>query len=475
MGLSLRIFVAYFVLVAVGTLFFLYSTYEQLQPSLRQTSEEALVDTANLLAEFATPLLEPKAGHSAPFFDAIRRYRQRTLNAQIWSHHKTTPNLIVYVTDADGRVVFHTDSSQLGEDYSQWLDVHRTLEGQYGARTTRTDPDDPQSSVMYVAAPVLYRGKTVGVLTVGQPNRNIQPFLEYAQQQILHLGVMILLVAVVFGALISLWLTRSIRRLVAYVEKVRDGRNAQPPVIREKELARLASSTESMRREIEGKRYVENYVHNLAHEMKSPLSAVRGAVEILQEPDIADADRQRFLGNISTESRRMQRLIDRLLSLATLENQRELNDTETLALDELVGDELARKQPTMERKHLHLQHSLAQHATVRGERFLLQQAISNLIDNAMDFCPEGGTLTVTLERQGGELVLAIHNEGDPIPVFALPRLFERFYSLSRPDTGRKSTGLGLSFVREIAELHGGHIDIDNDFNGVRAELRLPEA
>ncbi|WP_111657406.1 two-component system sensor histidine kinase CreC [Isoalcanivorax indicus] len=474
MTLSLRIFIGYFLLVGLGMMVFLYSTYDQLHPVLRQASEETLVDTANLLAEFAPAALAEDDPASSAFASTIERYTQRPLNARIWLREKTTPGIDVYLTDAQGRVVFHTRPEETGADYGRWRDVSLTLAGEYGARTTRLDPDDELTSVMYVAAPVRRDGEIIGVLTVAQPNLNIQPFLDYARRQILQLGSGILLVSLLLGGVISVWLTRSIRQLVQYVERAGRGDKVQPPILRETSLARLAASTERMRREIEGKAYVERYVENLAHEMKSPLSAIRGAVEILQEPDTGARNRERFLDNIDLESRRMQRLIDRLLSLAALENRHTLNAVETVDMATLVRDEITRRAPHTEARQIQVLVSTSGSPRLEGERFLLAQAVSNLLDNALDFCPPGGTVMLHLARRGDELVLSLHNDGDPIPDYARPRVFERFYSLSRPDSDRRSTGLGLSFVREIAELHQGRIALDNAVGGgVIAVLTLP--
>lgn len=473
MNLTLRIFLAYFLLVGAGLVMFLYSTYDELRPVIRQSSETTLVDTANLLAEFAPPLLVPQAGSAATFTQAVHHYEKRELDADIWSHHKTAPSFRIYVTDQQGKVVFDTEPGQIGQDYSGWIDVSRTLKGEYGARTTPVAAVDDIQTTMYVAAPVRYQGRLVGVLTVAQPNRSIQPFLAYARQQVLRFNTLILVAALLFGGLLAFWLTRSIRRLVQYVERVRGGENVQPPALREPELARLADATEKMRRELEGKRYVEEYIQHLTHEMKSPLSAIRGAVEILQDGEPDACDRQRFLNNIDWESLRMQQLIERLLALASLENRHGLVKRERIDLDELLREELEHKADFARQHHVHLEVSGGGRLSLWGERLLLRQALGNLIDNALDFCKPDGALTCRIHRQDNQLVVTITNAGDPIPDYALPRLFERFYSLKRPGTGRKSTGLGLSFVREIAQLHGGQIELDNVAGGVQAKLSLP--
>jgi two-component system, OmpR family, sensor histidine kinase CreC len=113
-------------------------------------------------------------------------------------------------------------------------------------------------------------------------------------------------------------------------------------------------------------------------------------------------------------------------------------------------------------------------AWVKGEVFLLVQAVVNLVQNAVEFSPKGGIVTVRVALEGGWMALEVEDGGPGVPEFAKERIFERFYSLPRPETGRKSTGLGLSFVREIAALHGGSVTVGNRAEGgARAGLRLP--
>ena len=112
--------------------------------------------------------------------------------------------------------------------------------------------------------------------------------------------------------------------------------------------------------------------------------------------------------------------------------------------------------------------------SVEGERFLLQQAISNLLDNAIEFSPPGAVIEISASREQEGWSLGIRDYGPGVPEYARERLFERFYSTPRPDSGRKSTGLGLSLVREVALLHGGDIVVENHpGGGTLARLILP--
>ena len=115
-------------------------------------------------------------------------------------------------------------------------------------------------------------------------------------------------------------------------------------------------------------------------------------------------------------------------------------------------------------------------APIRGDGFLLQQSLLNLLDNAIDFSPPGSTVDLTLDTDGGQVVFGVRDHGSGAPDYALAQLFDRFYSLPRPATGKKSTGLGLALVREVARLHGGDAQFTNhpDGGGL-ATLSLPHA
>ena len=476
MSLSTRLLLGWFVIAGLATVLFLNSILNQVPSSVRQASEEVMVESANLLAEIAEQHWQQGFAPDSALATAINRYLARQLDAQIWSRHKTGTELVIYLTDLNGTVLYHTDPSQLGADYSRWRDVSLTLRGEYGARTTRIDPDDDTSSLMYIAAPVYQGDQLAGVLTLGKPNASLHPFITLAHGYFWQRGGVILFGALLLGAGMAFWLNRSVRRLVDYVERVRHGERVSPPQLADKELARLAAATEAMRREIDGKAYVEQYVHTLTHEMKSPLSAIRGAAELLQEGDVPAPMRERFLANIDGESLRLQRLVDRLLSLAGVEKRQALEQTETIDLAEIAAIELEAKRPLAERKNLTLQLDTGSHCALEGDRFLLEQAISNLLDNAIEFSLPGGTIAVQIGASDTALSLRVRNDGPAVPDYALGRVFERFYSLPRPDGQRKSTGLGLSFVREIARLHHGRVSLYNRAEGgVEVEMQRGRA
>ena len=313
-------------------------------------------------------------------YEAFQTLHRQPINANIAGINKVRNEYHVYMTDAQGKVVFDSAGSALGQDYSRWNDVWLTLRGQYGARSTRSDPNDDNSSVMYIAAPVTDSGRIIGVLSVGKPNLAMAPVIKRSERRILWAGGALLGIALLIGAAMVWWINFSIGKLVRYADSVTADRPVPLPNLGGSELRKLAQALESMRLKLEGKNAIENYIYALTHELKSPLAAIRGAAEILREappPEVA----ARFTRNI-------------------------------------------------------------------------------LAQNAIDFTPSAGEILLGAEERDGGVLLTVCDTGCGIPDYALGRIFERFYSLPR-ENGQKSSGLGLAFVREVARLHQGDIQLVN--------------
>ena len=479
MKIGLRVLLGYFLIVAVAALLLVNVFVQQVKPGVRQAMEDTLADTANVLAELASDDLLAGRIHEGQFAGRIRAMGQREIGARIWGQPKHAPSYRITVNDARGIVVYDSAGRDMGRDNSRWNDVHRTLRGQYGARSTRDDPDDEMSSVMYVAAPIRDgQGRIAGVLTVSKPNRSIQPFIERSQDVILRWGWVLLGSALLVGLLVAWWLSRQLAGLRRYADAVSAGQRASLPERGiEKpagEFADLGRALESMRRQLDGKQYVEHYVHSLTHELKSPLAAIRAAAELLESP-LPDADRARFAASIGSQSRRMATMVDKLLALAEVEHRQRIERPESLDIAalarEVADDAASHGQVAQVRVEVEAGEGLPD---LLGDPFLLRRLLANLVDNAIDFSPVGGVVEVRLQVAGDALAIEVGDRGPGIPDYALERVFERFYSLPRPDGGIRSSGLGLNFVAEIAKLHGGEASLANrDGGGAIARVVLP--
>jgi two-component system sensor histidine kinase CreC len=213
MRLGIRIFLVYFLFVGLAGYFLLNTVREQIRPVVRQSSEETLVDTANLLAEILHDDVKNGTLTQSRLSQVLASYGERRPSAQIWGLAKNQVSHRIYVTDAKGIVLLDSSGRDVGKDYSRWNDVYLTLRGQYGARSTRSDPDDESTSVMHVAAPILDGGQIIGVVTVAKPNSSLQPYIDRSERRLLILGLGLIVLGLLVGAALSWWLTRSLRRL----------------------------------------------------------------------------------------------------------------------------------------------------------------------------------------------------------------------------------------------------------------------
>lgn len=473
MRIRTRLFLGLVVAVAVGLYYFARIVEEDLRPRYLEAIEDSLVDTSTILAAFLVSGMEGAELDTASFRRVFEQVSRRPLHARIYALQKESVDLRVYVTDAKGTVVFDSDGGRdEGRDYSRWNDVYLTLQGKYGARSTRDDPGDQESSVLYVGAPLIVNGRIVGVLTVCKPTANSNFFLKLAKRKFLAAGLLAGLTIVLVGIAISAWVTHPIMKLTSYARDVRDGKRTHLPGLGHSEIGTLGEAFEEMKDALQGKEYVERYVQTLTHEIKGPLTGIRGAVELLQE-EMPPEQRARFLGNVHADADRIQRIVDRLLLLSSLESRKDVRDVEEIELTRLIGDTIASLKPVAGARKLTFDTDFAGEVVMKGERFLVHHAIVNLLQNAVDFSPEGGKITVSCTSDSRQAVVAVSDEGPGVPGYARQRVFDRFYSLPRPGTGKKSSGLGLTFVREVADLHGGSIEIENlPGKGARAVLRL---
>jgi two-component system sensor histidine kinase CreC len=479
LSLTLRLFLTGAVLVAVAGWIALGQVIDRIRPAVRQSTEETLVDTANLLAEMVAAGMKAGTLEQGDLPAVLAAYGKRRPDAEIWGIRKDSVTHRIYVTDERGIVLLDSAGLAVGEDYSRWNDVFLTLRGRYGARTSETVPGDERSTVMHVAAPVRDGERIIGVVTVAKPTASMQPFIARAERRLVLLAVACIAIGLMVGGLLSWWLSHSIQRLTRFADAVTAGQRPAVPALPGHELTQLATALDTMRTRLEGKDYVERYVQTLTHELKSPLAAIQGSAELLRR-EMSPEQRQRFLANIDVESARLQSLSERLLRLAQVEQRRGLEESTRFLLRPLVDELLAECAPRLELAQVAAVNDVPADAAVMGERFLLRQALLNLIDNAIEFTPAGRGLVVaampdTADAAVPMLALSVRNQGEPIPDYALARVTERFYSLARPGSGRKSTGLGLNFAQEVAQLHGGEFRIANEADGVRAELILPAA
>lgn len=200
MSLGIRIFLVYALFIGLTSYFVLSTVMEEIRPGVRQSTEETLVDTANLMAEILRDDFKAGTLNENRWPQLLEAYGERQPAASIWGLPKNQVNHRIYVTDDQGKVVLDSSGVAVGQDYSRWNDVYLTLRGQYGARSSRAVADDPNSSVMHVGAPIRDKGKIIGVVTVAKPNSSLQPYVDRTERRLVWYGIGLIALGLLFGA-----------------------------------------------------------------------------------------------------------------------------------------------------------------------------------------------------------------------------------------------------------------------------------
>jgi signal transduction histidine kinase len=218
-----------------------------------------------------------------------------------------------------------------------------------------------------------------------------------------------------------------------------------------------------------------DFVANASHELKTPAASIRAAAETIATAAIDDPEVvPRFAAQLEREAIRLSRIISDLLDLSRLEGGSDLNDD--VALEAIVHDESERLADAAAAAGVSIELDLRP-ARVRGSARDLGLLVRNLLDNAIRYSADGGSVTVALANGDEEAILSVSDTGLGIPTRELSRIFERFYRVDRArsrETG--GTGLGLAIVRHIVENHDGEVDVRSELgSGTTFEVRLPSA
>ena len=203
---------------------------------------------------------------------------------------------------------------------------------------------------------------------------------------------------------------------------------------------------------------------NVSHELKTPLTSISGFAELMMQ-DLVPPDKSReFAGDIYRESVRLIELINDIIELSRLDEQTVLPEKEEVDIYSIAEDVLDGLDAAAKKKDVSLTLS-GDHATIKGIPNYIDEIIYNLCDNAVKYNRPGGSVTVSITREGRSVVLSVKDTGIGIPPEYRERIFERFY---RVDSARSKdipgTGLGLSIVKHAAALHGAHITLDSELD-----------
>ncbi len=216
----------------------------------------------------------------------------------------------------------------------------------------------------------------------------------------------------------------------------------------------------------------------MSHELRTPLTSINGFAELLTADETIPAQAREFVSIIANESQRMSRMINTFLSVTQLQRKDKQEVLKIpLRLDEVVRETIASLQPVAKKKRIRLiEQPTHRIPPVAADKGLITQAVKNLVNNAIKYSPERTTVTVSTALEAESVRVCVEDRGFGIPAEAKERVWDKFYRVVREgqEKDEESTGLGLSFVREVVEQHGGRVDLDSEEGrGSRFSFTLP--
>ena len=259
---------------------------------------------------------------------------------------------------------------------------------------------------------------------------------------------MSVLAVLLLAVIVSVWLVRPFGLISDYVRYVRAQRSFSLPRLGRRALGAIGAAYDEMRDALAGRNYVADYVQTLTHEVKSPLSAIRGAAELLQEPGMPQAERQRFLANITREAGRIQEMVDRMMELTALETRRSLDTRAARGLEAAAGgtgQRRAGRRPAA--RHSHRRSMRPKTRRSRAMPSCCAAPSATCWTTRSISRPRAARSCCRCSLAARTVRVQVRDRGPGIPDYAQDKVFEKFYSLARPHSRKKSTGLGLAFVQ----------------------------
>ena len=459
---------------------------QSLEKTHLQATEEGMIDTAAMAGDLYARLAAENGGDPAQTSVRFARYLAdfegyRSAKARLFGFTPEEADTRLIFYDRAGHVIYDTlEPSQVGRDDSQRLEVRLALNGHYGSRW-ELDPHK-RRVLIYSTLPVWQDRQLIGAVSVVKPTTRLVHFVVRTLKELLLPAAGAVALAAVLAYVLSAYLTGIVRSLAVQAERIAAGEvGVRLETWTRSELGAMARAVERMRRKLEGRAYVEETVTNLSHELKTPLAAIRGAAELLEDGAVNDpAACARFLGNIQQETARLNGIVDGLLQLARLDSTPAVDATAppldlAAAVRQIVTRTYAARADRLGVRFRWNAPETPLLCLITGEHFL--QLVGNLLDNALHFTPAGGSVHLDLTREAppdGFARLTVRDDGQGIEQEILPKIFERFFTTENPRTGARGTGLGLALVKSVAQAVRGNVDVrSKPGGGSEFIVRLP--
>ena len=403
------------------------------------------------------------------------------------------PSVEVYLLDVEGRIITYVAPyKRVKLDKVALRPIREFIDsGERKPFIKGDDPRHPGQKKVFSAAPIEEEGQLAGymyIILASEEQHSVVSMLSGSYM--LRLGrdwFFVTLVGALAAGLLALWyLTSNLRRIIEKVRRFKEGDLQARIEAREMgDFPLLSNTFNDMADKIVGNiqqlQAVENLrrelIANVSHDLRTPLAILQGYVEtlLIKDETISTDNRRRYLNLALDSSEKLAHLIEQLFEYSKLEAKQIEPNKEPFFISELAQDIYQKYQVLGRSKGIHLRLQLAPNLPlVFADLALVERVLQNLMDNALKFTPEGGTVTIELQEAGHHVEVRVADTGPGIPESEQSYIFERYHKGGPTDKKSKGAGLGLAIAKKILELHNSTIQVHSKLNeGTSFEFNLP--
>ena len=389
------------------------------------------------------------------------------------------------ICDEQGQVILCSCEQFTCDHVGRYLDegFRKQLEENQSAFQSGVQQSIYDGEKRYTAGATIVSDSTeerIGFVVVSAPMTQVSGFMSRSTLLFLYAAIFVLALSLIATSFLSRSQVRPLHQMAEAARRFGHGDLSTRVQVSPKsteEIKDLAQAFNSMAVSLEkSEQRRQEFVANVSHELKTPMTTIGGYIDGMLDGTIPPEKQQHYMQIVSSEVRRLSRLVRNMLDISRLQAQG-VDEARKIRFDmtDVIGDVLIAFEQKINAKHLNVNVDLPDRAVwMRAERDSIVQVVYNLVDNAIKFCPDGGQLTLRLFTDGGKAHTVVQNTGPTIDPEELPLLFDRFHKADKSRSAdREGWGLGLYIAKAIVGAHGGDIHATSE-NGVTAfEFTLP--
>ena len=325
-------------------------------------------------------------------------------------------------------------------------------------------------------------GEPLGIVVVSRPTHDTSVIMAKISNIFLMVSLLVMCVCFVAMLLILKRQSEPLKQMAHVARSFGHGDlDARVRLTQDypEEVEELAVAFNNMAQELQKSEYQrKEFVANVSHELKTPMTTISGYVDGILDGTIPEHRRRYYLQIVSDETKRLSRLVRSMLDISRLQSEHGIPDEKKVHFDieEVIGQVLITFEKKITDKKLDVDVRMPEHPVFTfASQDMITQVVYNLIDNAVKFCPESGTLGLKIKLGGNKAYISISNTGETIPPEELPLLFDRFHKIDKSRSqNRDGWGLGLYIVKTIVCSHGENISVSSRNGTTEFTFTLPQ-